>query len=201
MLIGDPDAEAEGILRTAKQLVYAYQEAPTADDEAYAADEIDRFLDDFGDMADSDVLLVLLGLPVTDLTRPLLGYVRAKLIERAPGVVENLLRLRVSRSGPASDNAAAVLAAVSVPLVAQGLVEVLAGRRDDRLKEVAAAALVALGRPAAAPILDALGDFEARPWIVQASGCVAQATDAEVLANIVGNHDGAGAAAGRSGKR
>ncbi|MGO8684937.1 MAG: hypothetical protein ACLQUT_10240 [Thermoleophilia bacterium] len=200
-MIGDPGAEAEGVLRTAKQLVYAYQEAPTGDDEEYAADEIDRFLDDFGDVADSDVLLALLGLPVTDLTRPILGYVRGKLIERAPGVVESLLRMRASRSAPASDNAAAVLAAVSVPLVAQGLVEVLAGWRDDRLKEVAAAALVALGRPAAAPILDALGDFAARPWIVQASGCVAEASDAEVLASIVGDHDGDNAAAGRSSER
>jgi hypothetical protein len=51
----------------------------------------------------------------------------------------------------------------------------------DRVKQAAADALVAAARNAAAVVLDALAEPEARAWLVEASGCSPSITDADLM--------------------
>jgi hypothetical protein len=189
--LGRPRPESRALM-TAKQLVYAYAEAPSDEDRQYAAAEAESFLYSLGDDADTAVLLVMLQLPAGDGARTVVEMVQERLFERAPGVVAAVLRVALERDGPAGANAAELLEALSARTFALGLIEALAGAADDSLKRSAAASLVALGRPAASEILDALANEAARGWIVQASGAGAAATDADVMrritASVVDSH-------------
>lgn len=171
-------------MMTARQLVYACTEARSDDDMEYAVGEVDAFLDANGDDLDSAVLITLLDLPDDELTRPLIADVSARLADRTPAVVEAILRTATSGAGPSYDNAAAVLDMLPDTELALGLVEVLSDDTDDELKEAAANVLVVLGKPVAGIILDALADETARGWIVYASGCARDDTDAEVMRAI-----------------
>ena len=182
--LGRPKPEPRALMM-AKQLVYAYVEAPSDEDRDYAAAEAESFLYSLGDDADIAVLLTMLQLPARDGTWPVVELVQERLAERAPGAVPALLRLAFERGGAASSNAAAILDGLPVRALALGLIQALAGEAEDSVKESAAEALVILGRPVASEILDALADPDARPWIVWASGAGGSATDAEVMRRIV----------------
>jgi hypothetical protein len=171
-------------MMTARQLVYACTEARSDDDMEYAVGEVDAFLDANGDDLDSAVLIALLDLPDDELTRPLIADVSARLADRTPAVVEAILRTATSGAGPSYDNAAAVLDMLPDTELALGLVEVLCDDTEDELKEAAANVLVVLGKPVAGIILDALADETARGWIVYASGCARDDTDAQVMRTI-----------------
>jgi hypothetical protein len=181
--LGRPRPESRALM-TAKQLVYAFAEAPSDEDREYAAAEAESFLYSLGDDADTAVLLVMLQMPAGDGARTVIEMVQERLAERAPGVVAAVLRVALEHDGPAGTNAADVLEALSARTFALGLIEALAGEADDLFKKSAAAALVTLGRPAASEILDALADEAVRRWIVRASGADAAATDADVMRRI-----------------
>jgi hypothetical protein len=93
----------------------------------------------------------------------------------------------IEHRGTIRDNATALLGSLPTSALATGLIAVLAGEHADGLKQAAAMELVALGRAAAAPILDALADREVRSWILHASGCPPQATDGQILRRIAGS--------------
>jgi hypothetical protein len=181
--IGRPRPESRALM-TAKQLVYAYQEAPSDEDREYAAAEAESFLYSLGDDADAAVLLVLLQLPASDGARTVVEMVQERLSERIPGVIAGVLRAALEHDGPARANAAAFLDGLSAHTFAVGLIAALAGEADYSLRRSAAQSLVALGRSAASEILDALADEKVRAWIVRASGAPAAASDAEVMRSI-----------------
>jgi hypothetical protein len=181
--LGRPRPEPRELM-TAKQLVYAYADARSNEDREYAAAEAESFLYSLGDDADTTVLLTMLQLPARDGTWPVIEMVQERLAGRAPGVVAILLRVVLARDGAASGNAAAVLDGLSLRDLALGLIQTLAAEAEDSLKETAAAALVALGRPVASEILDALADPDVRRWIVWASGAGGSATDADVMRRV-----------------
>lgn len=167
---------------TAKQLVYAFQEAPTAADEAYAIDEITGFLDTLDERTRTDVLLVLLGLPATEETQPILDDVGDRLAERSPAAVTGLMRAAVLGDDPARANALDVLDQVDTADLAEGLVDLLAGDSEDELKEVAARSMLALGPEAEDQVRRALQDPAARHWIMLARSYGPEGTDADALA-------------------
>jgi len=181
--IGRPRPESRALM-TAKQLVYAYHEAQSDDDREYAATEAESFLYSLGDDADAAVLLVLLQLPARDGAGAVVEMVQERLTERAPGVVAAVLRVALEYDGPARANAADFLDGLSAHTVAMGLIQALAGETDHSLRRAAAESLLALGRPAASEILDALADEKIRSWILRASGAPATATDADVMHSI-----------------
>jgi hypothetical protein len=183
MELGRPRPESRALM-TAKQLVYAYAEAPSDEDREYAAAEAELFLSSLGDDADTAVLLVMLHVPADDGARTVVEMVQERLAERAPGVVAAVLRVALEHDGPAAANAADILDGLSPRTFALGLIEALAGETDNSFKRSAAAYLVALGRTAASEILDALADEAVRGWIVRASGAGAAATDADVMRRI-----------------
>jgi hypothetical protein len=185
--IGRPRPEPPDLVM-ARQLVSAYTLARTPDDRSYAAEEAETYVDLHGDELSEAALATFLDLPATESTLLVLDAVANALADRAAGaptVVGRLLRLSIARSEPARANAEVVLGRISAAHLAAGLIAVLADPECGvRLKGSAAAAVVALGLPAAAQILDALAEPEPRAWIVEASGCSAAAGDAEVMRRI-----------------
>ena len=182
--LGRPRPESPQLM-IAKQLVNAYVTASSAEDRQYAATDAESFLLAVGDEVEMSVLIVMLGLPDTDLTQPIRDFIAEKLRERLPAAVALLLRAVIGQRGPRRDNAAALLTLLSTADLAAGYIAVLAGEHDAALKKAAARELVALGKAAAGPILEALADGEVRSWILAASGCAPGATDAEILRQIV----------------
>jgi hypothetical protein len=169
----------------ARQLVSAYTLARTPDDRAYAADEAETYVDVHADEMSEDALAAFLELPATEATLLVLDTVANALAERSASVrtvVGRLLRLSLARSEPARANAEVVLGRVPASGLAAGLIAVLDDpEAGSRIKSSAAAAVVTLGRQAAAQILDALAEPEPRAWIVEAAGCSPAAADAEVM--------------------
>lgn len=182
--IGSPRPEPADLMM-ARQLVSAYTAARTPDDRAYAADEAETYVGARADELSDEALTAFLDLPATEATLLVLDAVAEALAERATsvrGITGRLLKLTLARQEPARGNATLVLGRLPLSTLAAGLIAVLDdARAGHRLKAAAAEALVTLGRRAAVEILDALADPEPRAWIVEASGCPADATDADVM--------------------
>jgi len=186
----------------ARELVFAYTDAAERgddDDQAYAAEQIEGFLDDTDDDTPDDVLIALLDLPLDGDTLPLLTETSARLRRRAPGVVEPLLAAAVGEglpelgigdvvtvagavgalleaatrnpdTPPRVENALSILDAMSLGDLILGLVEVLEGHGDDRLKRAASDALVEIGPEAVDELTMSLRDRDAAPWVVDTLG-------------------------------
>jgi hypothetical protein len=166
-----------------------------ADAQDYAVEQLDDFIDEIDDDTDDEVLVALLDLPPDPTSRPLLDQVARKLARRGPGVVEALLvaalgdappELRLSdiisvagavgalleaatrnpNVPPRAENAVAILDAMALGDLVLGLVEVLEGRADERLKQAASEMLVDIGEPAAERLKVSLRDRDAAPWVV-----------------------------------
>ena len=166
-----------------------------ADALEYAADQLDDFIDETDDDTADEVLVALLDLPRDPSALPLLDQVSRKLTRRGPGAVEALLgavlgdappELRLSdiisvagavgalleaatRSPnvpPRAGNALATLDAMALGDLILGLIEVLEGRADERLKQAASEMLVDIGEPAVERLKTSLRDRDAAPWVV-----------------------------------
>jgi hypothetical protein len=184
-------------LDVARQLVYAYADAlEGADSEAYAVEQLEDFIDDTGDYTDSAVLVELLDLPLDETTLSLLNEVGTKLRRRGPAVVESLLVAAVgdgppdlsvadvlSVAGavgalleaatryphtPRVENALAVLKGMDQNDLILGLIEVLEGRADERVKQAANDTLMEIGEPALDELRMSRRDRDADPWVIDA---------------------------------
>ena len=161
----------------------------------YAEQQLADFVDETDDGTADEVLVALLDLPLDAGTLPLLNEVSAKLARRGPGVVEVLLgavlgeappglslRDVVSVAGavgalleaatrspdvpPRTDNALSMLDAMAEGDLILGLIEVLEGPADERLKQAASEMLVDIGEPAVERLKMSLRDRDATPWVV-----------------------------------
>jgi hypothetical protein len=92
-----------GAVDIAVQLVTAFVEAETADDEDYAAESIGDFLSEVDGDTPADALLALLYLPSTDITDRYVREAEAILAGRGPGVVEILLLTSLGLTGADSE--------------------------------------------------------------------------------------------------
>jgi len=166
-----------------------------ADAQEYAAQQLDEFIDEADDGTPDEVLVALLDLPLGADTLPLLNEVSVKLRRRGPAVVETLLAAALGEAPPelsASDvvlvagavgallelatsapgvparteNAVSVLNAMPQGDLILGLIEVLEGPGDRRLKKTASRALVDIGEPAVERLQMSLRDRDAKPWVV-----------------------------------
>jgi hypothetical protein len=171
---------------TAKRLVRAWEQARTPEERTRVAEEAVEYLQAAGDDVSTAVLMTLLELPMGGRPRRVLKMAEERLARRVSGVVEPLLRAAVESRGAARENAADILERLPAESRAAGLIGILAAHgRSPQLKEAAADMLVDIGKPAAAPIFDALAARRVRPWIVLASGCRQTASDAEVMHRIM----------------
>ncbi len=165
------------------------------DAQEYAEQQLAEFVDETDDGTADEVLVALLDLPLDASTLPLLNEVSAKLGRRGPGVVEALLgaalgdappelsvRDVVSVAGavgalleaatrspdvpPRTENALSVLNAMGQGDLILGLIEVLEGPSDERLKQAACEMLVEIGEPAVERLQMSLRDRDAKPWVV-----------------------------------
>lgn len=168
-------------LMTARQLVDAYREARTEDDRAYAVDEAESFLFALGDDVGADVLVVFFGMPSREDTGPVFDLVEGCLAAHMPGAMGVVLRVIAHDEPAAGDSALVFLASLPVGVVVRGLIAVLAGRDDDRVKGIAAEILTGLGTEAAVELFDALDDREVRRWIADAVGCDEETDDAQLM--------------------
>ncbi len=163
----------------------------------YAEEQLAEFVDEADDGTADEVLVALLDLPLDASTLPLLNEVSAKMIRRGPGVVEVLLgaalgeappdlslRDVISVAGavgalleaatrspnvpPRTENALSVLDAMRQGDLVLGLIEVLEGPGDERLKQAASEMLVDIGEPAVERLQMSLRDRDAKPWVVDA---------------------------------
>lgn len=167
----------------AKRLVQAWDQARSPEERARVLDEAVEYLHAAGDDVSTAALITLLRLPAGG--RRVLNAAEERLARRVPGVVEPLLRVAVESRGAARENAADILERLPAESRAAGLIGILAAHgRSPQLKEAAADMLVDIGKPAAAPIFDALAARRVRPWIVLASGCRQTASDGEVMHRI-----------------
>lgn len=173
-------------LTTARQLVDAYLDARTDEDRAYAVDEAESFLFTFGDEVAAEVLATFLALPAAEDTEALFGLVDGCLGEHLPGKTGAVVRVIAGDDPVAAENALAFLGAQPPAVVARGLIAVLAGRHDDRVKGVAADLLVGLWPEAAVELFDAVEDHEVRRWVIGAAGCREEATTVELMRCICG---------------
>ena len=180
-----------------RELVFAYTDAAERDDDddrAYAAAQIEDFVDDTDDDTADEVLIPLLDLPLDGITLPLLSAVSAMLRRRGPGVVEPLLVAAVGEglpevglsdvvgvagavgalleaatrspgASPRVENALSVLDALPYGDLILGLVEVLESRRDDHVKQVASEMLVDIGDDAVDELTASLRDRDAGLWV------------------------------------
>ena len=166
-----------------------------ADGREYAGQQLAEFIDEADDGTADAVLVALLDVPLDTDTLPLLNEVSAKLGRRGPGVVETLLaaalgeappelspRDIVSVAGavgallelatrspgvpPRTENAVSVLRAMPQGDLILGLIEVLEGPADRRLKRAASEALVEIGEPAVERLQMSLRDRDAEPWVI-----------------------------------
>jgi len=156
----------------AAELVGIYRDAPTLEDEEYAAEAIDDLLDTLDDDSDDEALVALLDLPETELTAPLVDDVISMLADTGPRVVERLLDVALTGLEPAASRALDALDRMDGHDKADGLYDVLAGRGPEDLRRTAADELVALGHAGASRLQDAFDD----PW---ASELVRDAVEAE----------------------
>ena len=160
---------------------------------AYACGQIEDFIGDTDDDTPDEVLLPLLDLPLDNITLPLLSSVSAMLRRRGPGVVEPLLVAAVGEglpevslsdvvgvagavgalleaatrspgASPRVENALSVLDALPYGDLILGLVEVLEGRRDEHVKQVASEMLVDIGDDAVNELTKSLRDGDADYW-------------------------------------
>jgi len=182
--IGSPRPEPVDLM-TARQLVNAFVDARTPEDREYAVEEAESFLVAGGDEVSDEALLAFLHIPATELTMTVLDSVATDLAARAPGTVAALLDLSLRAADAARQNAAIVLGRLSAGSLAAALVAILR-RQDvrDAFKKAEAARLIAVGRPAATHIFDALAEPEPRSWIAQVAGCPPKAGDAEVMRSL-----------------
>jgi len=161
----------------------------------YAEQQLADFVDETDDGTADEVLVALLDLPLDATTLPLLNEVSAKLARRGPGVVEVLLgavlgeappglslRDVISVAGavgalleaatrspdvpPRTENALSMLDAMAEGDLILGLIEVLEGPADERLKQAASEMLVNIGEPAIERLKMSLRDRDAKPWVV-----------------------------------
>jgi hypothetical protein len=164
--------EAHGRLRPlralAAELVGIYRDAPTLEDEEFAAEAIDDFLDSLDDDSDDEALVALLDLPETELTAALIDDVISMLADTGSRVVERLLSVALTGLEPTASRALDALDRMDGPDKADGLYHVLAGRGPEDLRRTAADELVALGHAGTSRLQDAFDD----PWaseLVQAA--------------------------------
>jgi hypothetical protein len=165
------------------------------DGQEYAEQQLADFVDEADDGTADEVLVALLDLPLNSSTLPLLNEVSGKLIRRGPGVVEVLLgavlgdappglslRDVISVAGavgalleaatrrpdvpPRTENALSVLDAMTQGDLILGLIEVLEGPGEERLKQAACEMLVDIGDPAVERLKMSLSDRDAKPWVV-----------------------------------
>jgi hypothetical protein len=152
----------------AAELVGIYRDAPTVEDEEYAAEAIDDLLDALDDDSDDEALVALLDLPETGLTAPLVDDVISMLADTGPRVVERLLDVALTGLKPAASRALDALDRMDDRDKADGLYDVLTGRGPEDLRRTAADELVALGHAGTSRLQDAYDD----PWaseLVQAA--------------------------------
>ena len=144
----------------AAELVGIYRDAPTLEDEEYAAEAIDDLLDALDDDSDDEALVALLDLPETELTAPLLDDVINMLADTGPRVVARLLDVALTGLEPAASRALDAVDRMDDGDKADGFYDVLAGRGPDDLRRTAADELVALGHAGTSRLQDAFDD----PW-------------------------------------
>jgi hypothetical protein len=168
--VADYRNEDQALIGLARQLSDAYGEAPTPEDQDYAREAIDDYLDEYGGDAPSEALIALLDLESTDETFPLVDRAKTLLSARGPAVVEPLLAATLGRvydrDGQTPENALGALDSMEDADLIQGLCEVLSGPVDDDLKSAAVDGLVALGEPVAHDdcMRAALQDPDAGTW-------------------------------------
>ncbi len=155
----------------AAELVGIYRDAPTLEDEEYAAEAIDDLLDALDDDSDDEALVALLDLPETEFTAPLIDDVISMLADTGPRVVERLLDVALAGLEPAVWRALDALDRMDDDDKADGLYDVLAGRGPEDVRRTAADELVALGHAGTSRLQEAYDD----PW---ASGLARAAVEA-----------------------
>jgi hypothetical protein len=163
----------------------------------YAEEQLAEFVDETDDGTADEVFVALLDLPLEASTLPLLNEVSAKMIRRGPGVVEVLLGAALGEAPPdlslrdvilvagavgalleaatrspnvppRTENALSVLDAMRQGDLILGLIAVLEGPGDERLKQAASEMLVDIGEPAVERLQMSLRDRDAKPWVVDA---------------------------------
>jgi hypothetical protein len=166
--MGSYRSDDEALIGLARQLVDAYSEARTREDQDFACDSITEFLAEFREAAPSEALLAFLGLPLTAETYPLVDETQMALAARGPAVVEQLLEAVLGDvydpDGPASERAAETIDALPPGEASLGLTEVLCGRGHDDLKGAAVDGLVALGGLAEPDVVAILDDPQGGEW-------------------------------------
>ena len=166
--MGSYSSDDEALIGLARQLVDAYNEARTGEDQDFACDSIAEFLAEFRESAPSEALLAFLGLPLTAETYPLVDETQMALAGRGPAVVELLLEAVLGDvydpDGPASERAAETIDALPPGEASLGLTEVLCGRGHDDLKGAAVDGLVALGGLAEPDVVAILDDPQGGDW-------------------------------------
>jgi hypothetical protein len=166
--MGSYSSDDEALIGLARQLVDAYNEARTGEDQDFACDSVAEFLAEFRESAPSEALLAFLGLPLTAETYPLVDETQMALAARGPAVVELLLEAVLGNvydpDGPASERAADTIDALPPGEASQGLTEVLCGRGHDDLKGAAVDGLVALGGLAEPDLVVTLDDAQGGEW-------------------------------------
>ncbi len=144
----------------AAELVGIYREARSLEDEECAADAIDDLLDAVEDDTDDEVLVVLLDLPETELTAPLVDDAVCMLADAGARVVEHLLDLVLAKTEPVGPRALRAFDRMDDDELVDGLSDVLAGSGQDDVRRLAADLLAALGHAGARRLQDAFED----PW-------------------------------------
>ena len=162
--MGSYSSDDEALIGLARQLIDAYSEARTREDQDFACESITEFLAEFRESAPSEALLAFLGLPLTAETYPLVDETQMALAARGPAVVELLLEAVLGDvydpDGPAAERAAETIDELPPGEASRGLTEVLCGRGHDDLKGAAVDGLVALGGLAEPDLVVTLDD----PW-------------------------------------
>ena len=165
-----------------------------AEGREYAEEQLDEFIDELDDTSPDEAFVALLDLPLDGSTLPLLNAVSRKLARRGPGVVEPLLDAALRQAPPEigvrdivsiagavgalleaatrrpdlpvrTENAISVMHAMAQGDLILGLIEVLEGPADERLKHAAGEMLVQIGEPAVERLEMSLSDRDAQPWV------------------------------------
>ncbi len=159
----------EALVALARQLADAYGEARTGADQDYACDAIAGFLSEHRGHAPAEALLALLDLPLTAETFPLVDEAQLALAARGPESVGPLLAAMAGEvydvGGPVPERAGEILSSLDPEAAAGGLVAVLCGAHDDRVKGVALDALLDLGGAAEPYLVAARADPDCLSWV------------------------------------
>jgi hypothetical protein len=162
--VGAYRSEDESLVGVARELAYAYIDAAGDEDADYAADEIAEFLLE-REALPVDALIALLDLPRDRRTAVLVDKVAATLVGRGAEVAGPLVEATLQdASRRRADHARAIMDAMDERRLIAGLVDVLASRAGDELKNACTGALVALGEPSVHALEQALHDPAAAPW-------------------------------------